>query len=69
MVSIFEKYGYTVIQTDPDASYKNYPDEIPRTYIAESFRSLVQGHQVPLKIWPYYLSHYIKVRGMVLHGE
>ena len=29
----------------------------------------MEGHQVPSKIWTYTLSHYIKLRGMVPHGE
>ena len=29
----------------------------------------MEGHQVPPKIWTYTLSHYIKLRGMVPHGE
>ena len=29
----------------------------------------MQGHQVTLKLCPYAFSHYIKVNGMVPHGE
>ena len=29
----------------------------------------MEGNKVPLKRWPYFLSHYIKFHGMVPHGE
>ena len=32
-------------------------------------RSLMEGHKAPIKIFPYSTSRYIKVHGMVPHGE
>ena len=69
IVSLFDKYGYAVRRTDPDTYYQNYPDEVPHIYTGKSGRSLMEGHKDPLKIWTYDFSHYIKVHGMVLHGE
>ena len=69
IVSLFDKYGYEVRRTAPDAYHQNSPAEVPHRYIVEAVSYLVEGHQVPLKPWPYALSHYIKVCGMVPHGE
>ena len=48
---LFDKYSYTVRRTDPDASHQNYPDEGPTRYIGESFSSIMEGHQVPTKLF------------------
>ena len=68
-VSLFDKYGCVVRQTNPDASRPNSLSEGPHIYIVESFRSLIKIHQVSLKFWTYALSHYIKFHGMFPHGE
>ena len=68
-MSIFDKYGYEVRISAPVVSDKNYPYEGPHRYIVYSVRSLMEGHQIPLKLYPYDLSHHIKFHGMVPHGE
>ena len=68
-VSLFDKYGYAVRRTASDDSHQNSPDEAPPRYIGKTSIYLLEGHQVPLKIWPYVLSHYIKLHGMVPHSE
>ena len=69
IVSLFDKYGYAVIWTAPDAYHQKYPAEGPHRYKRETFRTLMEGNQVTLKLWTYSLSHYIKVHGMVPHGK
>ena len=69
IASLFDKYGYAVRRNAPDTSHKNSPNEGPRRYILEAVKSLMKWHKVILKLWPYSLIHYIKVRGMVPHDE
>ena len=52
-----------------DASHQNSPAEGPHRYIGEAVFSIMEGCQVPIKLFPYALSHYIKVHDVVPHGE
>ena len=69
IVSLFYKYGYAVMGDAPDTSHLNSPAEGPHGYIGKPVRYLIEGYQVPLKIWPYALSNYIYVHGMIPHGK
>ena len=69
IVSLFDIYVYVEKRIYPDAPQKHFPDEGPHRYILEKVRSLIEGNNVPLKLWTYALSHYLKVHGMVPHGK
>ena len=68
-MSLFEKYGYAVRSNAPGASRQNYLDVGPHRNTLEAVGCLMVGHPVPLKLWQYSPIHYIKVNGMVPHGE
>ena len=51
ILSLSDKYGYTVRRTATGASHQKYPDELPHRYIGVSGRSLMEGHKFSLKIW------------------
>ena len=69
IVSLIYKYVYAVRRTAPDASHQNSPAELPHRCIEEPIRYLTEENQVTLNILKYALIQYVKVHGMVPHGE
>ena len=58
---IFEKRGFAVYPTGPDASHQKDPVERAHCTVAKGMRSFLLGSSVPIKCWPYAYKHYLQM--------
>jgi hypothetical protein len=64
---VFEKYGYQVERTAPNASVQNAPVERAHQTIADGIRTLLSGAALPTRFWPFALHHVIRLYNITPH--
>ena len=64
---VFEKYGYNIERTAPNASVQNAPVERAHQTIADGIRTLLSGADIPTRFWPFAFHHVIRLYNITPH--
>ena len=64
VVTLFERAGYTVQLTGPDASSMNGPVERRHQDIGNALRAMLHGAGLDFKFWPYAFHHHLRIHNL-----
>ena len=67
--ALFSKAGYAVEVTGPDSSSEIGAVERPHRIIADGVRTMLHAAGLPLKFWPYALTHFVLLANCIPRGD
>ncbi|MCE2995760.1 MAG: hypothetical protein LW863_09190 [Flammeovirgaceae bacterium] len=65
VVSLFQRFGYTVLPTGADSSNQNGPVERAHQTVANAIRALLLGANLDARFWPYAFHHYLRLKNSI----